>query len=147
MTKLAEVYERLDKWYFGSQSKATTGLWFGTPPLIVLSRHDPRQRKGEAALEVLNASQEGLPLPEDTRSVIVPLLTKAEVRSWPEFMKKAKCVGLELENNQLTLIPHRQIPQSKGSLEGIEGQDIVLPANASLEEIGAALEEAMNRCL
>jgi hypothetical protein len=62
-------------------------------------------------------------------------------------MKKAKCVGLELENNQLTFIPHRQIPQSKGSLEGIEGRDIVLPADAAPEEVGAALEEAMSRCL
>jgi hypothetical protein len=97
-------------------------------------------------LEVLSASQVGVPLPEDTRSASAPLLTKAGVKSWSEFMKTAKCVGLELENNQLTLIPHRQIPRSRGSLEGIEGQHIVLPADTPPEKIGAALEEAFARC-
>jgi hypothetical protein len=146
MTKIAHVYERNEDWFAQASSKTMTGLWIATPPLIRLSRHDPRQRKGEVTLEVLKASQQSVPLPEDTGSVIVPLLTEAGVRSWTEFMKKAKAVGLELENNQLTIIPHRQMPRSKGALQGIEGQHIVLPADAPPEEVGAALEEAMTRC-
>jgi hypothetical protein len=146
MTKLAHVYERNGEWYYQPSSKATTGLWIATPPQVQVSSRDSQQRKGEAALEVLNASQQGVPLPEDTGSVIAPLLTRAGVKSWPEFMKKAKGVGLELEGNQLTVTPHRQIPRSKGALEGIEDQHILLPADASPDEIGAALEEAMSRC-
>jgi hypothetical protein len=145
MTKLAQVYQRDESWYFGSQSKATTGLWIATPPLVEMSRHDSRLRKGEAAVEVLNASREGVPLPEDTDAGIIPLLTKARVKSWSQFMKKAKCVGLELENNQLTIRPYGQIPHSKGAMEGIEGQHIVLAPDASPEEVGAGLEEAMRR--
>jgi hypothetical protein len=146
MTKLSQVYERDEAWYFLSQSKATTGLWIGASPLIELRRHDSRQRKGEVAFEVLAASREGVPLPEDTDAEIIPLLKRAGVKYWSQFMKKAKCVGLELESNHLTIRPYRQIPRGKGAVEGIEGQHIVLPADASPEEVGAALEEAMSRC-
>jgi|SRR5579875_785317 len=146
MTRIAHAYERNGEWYFQPSSMATTGLWIATPPLVQVNSYDSRQRKGEAALEVLNASQQGIPLPEDTRSVIVPLLTKAGARSWTEFVKKAKCVGLELEGDKLTLMPHRKFPRSKDALEGITEQAVVLAANASPEEVGAALEEAFARC-
>jgi hypothetical protein len=146
MTKIAHVYARNGEWYFQPSSMATTGLWIATPPLVQINSHDSRQRKGEAALEVLNASQQGIPLPQDTGSVIVPLLTKAGARSWTEFMKKAKCVGLELEGDKLTIMPHRKLPRPKGALEGMPEKAIVLSADTSAEEIGAALEEAMSRC-
>jgi hypothetical protein len=145
MTKLAHVYERNGEWYYQPSSKTVTGLWIATPPLIQLSSLDPKIRKGKAALEVLGASQQGLPLPENPSSVIAPLLAKVGVRSWREFMKKARGIGLELEMSQLTVTPHRQLPRSKGALEGVESQQILLPADAAPEEIGAALEEAMSR--
>jgi hypothetical protein len=146
MTKLAEVYERDSEWYIQPSSKTTTGLWIATPPLIQLNKHDPRPRKGEAVMEALNASRHGVPVPADNEDLVGPMLALAGVKSWSVFVKKAKCVGLELENNRLTLMPHRPMPRSKGALEGIPEQALVLPADASPEEIGAALEEAMSRC-
>jgi hypothetical protein len=131
MRKLAQVYEHNNDWFFGSQSKTTTGLWITMPPLIELGRHDSRQQKGEAALGVVGASQEGVPLPEDTSSVVIPMLTKVGAKSWSAFMKKARCVGLEFENGKLRLMPYRPLPRSKGALEGITEQAMVLPANCA----------------
>ncbi len=147
MTKLAEVYERDDKWYVGPLSRATTGLWIATPPLIQLHKRDSRQCKGQAAIEALNASQHGVPVPADNEDLVGPLLALAGVKSWAAFMSKAKYIGLELENDQVTVMPHRKLPRPKGALEGMPEKAIVLPADASAEEIGAALEEAMSRCL
>jgi len=146
MTQLAQIYERNDDWYFQASSRATTGLWIATPPLVVLNRHAPHLKKGLAALEVLNSSREDVSLPEDTSAVIAPLLSKAGVDLWPTFMKKARYVELERENNQLILIPNREIPRSKGSLEGIPKRSIVMSADTAPEAIGLALEDAFARC-
>jgi hypothetical protein len=146
MTKLAEVYEREGEWYFQPSSKTVNGYWITTPPVIQLHQHDSHQRKGEAALEVLRASTEGVPTPTDPNWIPVPLFSKAGVWDWSAFMQTAKCVGIELEQEQLTITPHEQIPESGGALEGIAEKAIMLPVNASLEEIGAALEKAMGDC-
>jgi hypothetical protein len=146
MIGLAHVYERQDVWYYQPSSLATTGLWFATPPLLTLSRHAPLREKGQTAVKTLKASQNGLPLPADTSAVVAPLLAEAGTPSWSAFVRTAKCVGLEMESGRLTIIPHRQIPRSKGSLEGIEGQEIVLSADAAVETIGTSLEEAFARC-
>jgi hypothetical protein len=143
MKKLAQVYERNGSWFFGPQSKATTGLWIGTPPLIQLSRQDSQRRKGQAAIDALSASKEGVPLPDDPESNVVPMLTEAGVSSWNEFMKRAKCVGLELENDLLTIMPYKKLRRPKGALEGIPEKGFAISAAASRDEIGAALEAAM----
>jgi hypothetical protein len=146
MKKLAEVYERNDDWYFQPSSQATTGLWIATPPVIRLKKQDSSQRKWEAVMEVLNASRQGVPVPADNENLVAPLLALAKVKSWAAFMKNGKCIGLELENGCLTIMPHRKFPRPKGALEGISEQAIVLSADASPEAIGSALEEAMSRC-
>jgi hypothetical protein len=146
MKKSADLYEREGEWYFQPSSRTTDGLWVATPPVIQVNSHEPRQRKGEAALEVLKLSILEIPRSDDSESVIAPLLTKAGASSWREFARKAKSVGLELQGDKLTVIPYRRFGRSKDAFEGIPDEAIVLAADSSPEDVGAALEEAMSRC-
>src|SRR5262249_32864040 len=98
------------------------------------------------ALAALSASVQGVPTPLDDDDLVGSILALAGVRSWATFMERAKCVGLHVQDNKLTIMPHKKRSRPKGALQGIAGQSIVLPADATPEEIGQAIEEVFNRC-
>src|SRR5262249_406771 len=129
-----------------ASSKTTTGLWIAAPPLLRVSKDDSHKRKYEAALEAVRCSEDSVPLPKDTSSVIAPLLSMAKANSWPQFVQTAKCIMIELENGQLKIIPHRKLPRPKGALQSLPEGAISLSEDSAGEEVGAALEEAFSRC-
>jgi hypothetical protein len=145
MMQMASIYERDGKWYVRPKGYTVTGLWIGTSPLIELDARDTRDRKGEAVLGALSASQHGIPTPSDGNTVAVPLLEAAKVRSWSEFMKKARSVHVEREGERLKVMPYRKRDRT-GAQEGIPDEAVELPITASAKEVGAAVEEALSRC-
>jgi len=145
MMEMASIYQRDGKWYVQSTSRTITGLWIATPPVVQVEARESRERKGEAVLQALNASQHGIPTPSDGNSVAVPLLTAAKVRSWSEFMKKARSVHVEREGERLKVMPYRKTDYT-GAQQGIPDEAVELPVSAPAEEVGAAVEEALSRC-
>jgi len=143
--KMADIYERADAWYIQSSSRAITGLWVGTPPTVRIGRHEPRQRRYEAAFQALSESRQGVPLPKPEDNLVAEILHMANVKSWSAFMRSAKCISLELENGRLSIVPYCK-QGSKGALGSIPEKVIELAADASPEEVGAAMEEAFTRC-
>ncbi|HLN28312.1 MAG TPA: contact-dependent growth inhibition system immunity protein [Gemmataceae bacterium] len=97
------------------------------------------------AFQALSKSRQGVPLPKPEDNLVVGILQMANVKSWSAFMRAAKCISLELEDGRLSIVPHSKLG-SKGALESISEKTIVMPADASPEEIGAAMEEAFTRC-
>src|SRR5690242_6293057 len=118
MMKAASVYEIFDEWYFEPSSRATTGLWVATPPLVRVGRHDPGRLKYEAAFNALNASRDGVPLPEPEDDLDDPLLAIAGVKSQSAFVRRTRSISLELEDGRLRILPYRKLG-SRGALESI----------------------------
>ena len=145
MMKMAMIYQRDEHWYFQPSSKTTNGMWIAASPLCTLDRRESCRRKCEVALQVLNSSRDSVPIPTDPKTLIAPLLNVANVRSWAAFMRAAKCISIELDGEQLSIIPQKKLSRPKGALESRPDDTIVVRVDASPEEIGAALEQAMDR--
>ncbi len=145
MMKLTTIYERGDTWYFEPYSRAITGLWVATPPLLRLDKDASAKHKYEAAMEALNSSQEGIPLPSDEEDPSAPFLAMAKTNSWAAFMKTSRVIDVELHNGRLTITPQRRLRRPAGALEPISERALDLPADASPEEIVKAMDEAMSR--
>jgi hypothetical protein len=141
--KMASIYQRKDDWFYQPSSQATTGLWIATTPVVRLNQQATPEDKWRTAAEMLDASQEGVPVPNDPNTLVIPLLRMAQVSTWAAFMKNAKCVVLELENNSLRVIPQRQLPRPKGAMEEMTEKAIVLPLDALPELLGAALQRGL----
>jgi hypothetical protein len=141
--KMASIYQRKDDWFYQPSSKATTGLWVATTPVVRLNQQATPEEKWRTAAEMLEASQEGVPVPNDPNTLVIPLLQLAQVSSWGAFMKNAKCVVLELENNRLRVIPQRQLRRPKGAMEEMTEKAIVLSLDTLPEVMGAALERGL----
>jgi hypothetical protein len=145
MMKAATVYRRSSALLLHSSSKTTAGLWIATAPFLRVESGSAQAAKGEAALAVLNASQEGVPHPTNWSGLVAPLLELAGVKSWATFMKGAACLNLEVEGEQLKVIPNRNLGPKEG-FEPVPENAVELPFPSSPGQIGAALEEALARC-
>ncbi len=143
MRLAVEIYERGDDWFFQPMSRATTGLWVATPPIICLKKQDSLVTKATAILDSLSQSSFDVPVPEASENLLAPLLEKSSIKSWNVFMKHAKCVGVDLEGGRLSMIPSRKLRRPAAALEGIPEQAIALSADAPLIEVGSALEEKL----
>ena len=123
-----------------------SGLWIATPFVIQVDAADPFQAKGKAALQALQTSRQNIPVPADSRNLVGPLIEKADVSSWSIFIRHAKSVGLQIEGDRLTLTPSSKMPSQRSVLEGIGDRSLMLPADATPEQIGVALEHALTLC-
>lgn len=145
MMKAATVYQNGSVVCFHSSSKTTAGLWIATPPFLRVEPGSAVAAKGEAVLEVLNASREGVPHPTSWGGLIAPLLELAGVKSWAAFMKNAACLNLEVLGERLKVIPNRNLGPKEG-FEPVPGDAVEIPFPSSPGEIGGVLEVALTRC-
>jgi hypothetical protein len=140
--KAATVYKRGDALYLHSSSKTTAGVWIATAPVTKVDNDTTASAKGKAILAVIKASQEGVPHPTNWNELIDPLLELAGVKSWATFMKNAACVGIESDGERLMLIPNQNLGPREG-FEPVLAGAVDLPCQATLDEIGAALERLL----
>jgi hypothetical protein len=143
--KSAAVFSRNGVLYFHSQSRTTAGVWIATSPFLRIEPDGSPARKGEAAVEALRASQDGVPHPTNWNGLLTPLLELAGVKSWSTFMKGAKSLGLEVEGDGLKMVPTRNLGPKEG-FEAVPEQTVEIPFSSSPDQVGMALDEAMARC-
>lgn len=143
--KGATVYERGGVLFLSPSSLTTAGVWIGTEPLLSLQPGSSPSALGEAIITVLNASRDVVPHPTDWGGLIKPLLELAGVKSWATFIKKARCVSLRLDGDQLRLIPHRNLGGKEG-YEALVEQVTTLKFPSSPNEIGDAGIDSISRC-
>jgi hypothetical protein len=148
MMKAATAYQKSDGIYLHSSSQTTAGVWVANSPFLKVGVDDSQSAKGHAVVAVVNASSKGIPHPkqEEWSGVFAPMLELAAVKSLKAFEKDAVCCGLEVEEERLSIIPHRKLGRNQG-YEPIADKTVKLAFGSSAVEIGAALEEAMSRCL
>ena len=143
--KSAAAYKRENKIYLDSESRTTAGVWIGTGPVIVLEESEPSSRKGNCLREVLRHSEEGVPHPTSWGHLAKPLLNLAGVTSWSNFAKSAVCCSVQLEGDQLQLVPSKN-SGPRGGLRTNQDRKMVISFNASDEELGLLLEKAFDAC-
>ena len=143
--KVASVYKRSDGLYFHSASQTTAGVWVATAPFLKVSFKSTQAAKGDAVVEVLNASQAPVPHPTNWDDIFAPVLELANVESWEQFKDKTDCCGLRVEGELMSMIPHRSLGPDEG-FEPIPELAVRLTANAPPTVIGVALDEAFAHC-
>jgi hypothetical protein len=137
--KAATIYERGGKMFIHGSSKTTAGVWVLCAPVLQAENRDARNI-GQAVRECLASSRLGVPHPKTFTNLFEPVLKLAGVKSFYAFMNSAKYVGVELEDEVVTLIPTRN-----GGKDGF----IPLPnrsrvALVSDEELGLAIVSALS---
>ncbi|MFO0907107.1 MAG: contact-dependent growth inhibition system immunity protein [Isosphaeraceae bacterium] len=145
MTKQAVAYSKDQVYYIHASSRTTAGMWIATPPFLKVAADGDVKALGDAILQALNASTDPVPQPTNWSGLIAPLLELAGVKSWGTFMRRAKCLEVGMDGEKLRLTPNRNL----GSKEGFEASPskaVELPVTSSPEQVGTAVEEAMNRC-
>jgi hypothetical protein len=144
MQKIALAYKKRTGLFLHSCSRTTIGVWIATEPFIKVDINETLAGRGQAVLLVLTASSEPLPHPkqEEWGKVFEPMLKLAGATSLTAFEKDAACCRLEIDGEDLCLIPHRK---RKGYLE-IPDRAIKIQRVSSEATIGAALDDAFARC-
>lgn len=147
MMKGATAYKKSDGIYLHSSSQTSAGVWVATTPFLKVGVDDTPVAEGTAVLAVLNASRVSVPHPkqEEWSGVFAPMLQLAGVKSLKAFEKDAVCCGLEVEEGQLSIIPHRKLGPNQ-EYEPIAAKTVKLPFDSPLADVGAALEEGFSRC-
>jgi hypothetical protein len=140
--KAATVYERSNALYLHASSKTTAGVWIATPPFTKVDTDTTTLAKGEAILQVIKASQEGVPHPTNWNGLIDPLLALADVKSWATFMKNAAGVAMESDGERLKLIPNRNLGPKDG-FEPVLAGAVDVSCQAAPDAIGSALEKLL----
>ncbi|NNM88481.1 MAG: hypothetical protein HKL95_08175 [Phycisphaerae bacterium] len=144
--KLATVKHRGGDLFIYPLSTTTTGLWLVHGPYARLRAADPLAERGSAALRALAASGRSIPHPTDFKSVGAEILKLAGVRSWAVFERDASTVHLELGGGSMRLVPHEnRTEESQGHIP-MEKLAIQLPLDASAEQVGEAIDRALELC-
>ena len=136
--KKATAYKRDERIFLHASSRTVAGVWILTAPVLVVDQNDP-VHLGQAILDVLRASHEGVEHPTSWMGLFDPVLKLAGTGSWGAFAKAAKCVEIEFGTNRISLIPTKNL----GPRDGFEP----LPAKTEMsppegEPLGRALLSA-----
>jgi hypothetical protein len=146
MMKTAHVFEYNGNLYFRPYSQTTAGVWIGTDSIMRLDTAAPNSEIGRVVLLVIDKSQYAIPHPSVWSEMDDdPLLKAAGVKSWSAFMKKAKCLAVDLENLTLRLIPRRNMGPREG-YEPMPEQSVEIPLDSPPQHIGLAIRDKLSSC-
>ena len=124
-------------------SQTTAGVWIAQEPLLVLDVDAPSSEKGRALRDSLAASVSNVPHPRSWAHHFDRFLEVADVKNWRAFVKNTRSVGVEDDGVSLILTPSRNQGARDGFTELLD-RARQLPADASDEELGKALDAALD---
>ncbi|SRR6266705_305001 len=139
----ASAFLRDGKIYIQAFSKTKNGVWIASGPVYVVEEKNSDQL-GQKALDALGRSRQGVPHPTQAewKAIQEPMLQAAGVKSWTTFAKGAKAVGLNLENDTITMEPSSDYA-NEGGTSLPEKKRYSKPV---AQELGQALLEAFADC-
>ena len=142
------MYIRPNGYIIQPQSRTTAGVWIGCEPIQTMARDVALTTLGQAIREVLAASRDAVAHPTDWKGLLLPLFKCAKIRSWNALQKSAKMCGVEESNSELRIVPTRN-GGTAGSDKGYHSlpeKAILLEADCAPEQLGKALEQALELC-
>ncbi|MGD9723221.1 MAG: contact-dependent growth inhibition system immunity protein [Pirellulales bacterium] len=145
--KRASAYLRTNGWFLSAVSRTTVGIGMDTPPRIKVEANASDATLGEAVLQALSGSREGVPHPDPKTAdrSFDEMLDLAGVKSWAAFAKNALNVGTETDGEWLVIEPWKNEGAKRGFTQ-IANRNVRVRADASPSEIGAALKSAIELC-
>ena len=141
--RIASAYVLPDRVILHAQARTTHGAWIPCGPLRSLPP-EPSAEVATALMHALTESRQGLPHPADLAAVMEPLLEASGARKWPDFLKVARCLGVERRGDELRVVPTRNLGE-EGGFEPLvtEAVKVDRPEAGALAR---ALETALGRC-
>jgi len=143
--KTATAYQRESKIFLVPEARTTAGVRISATPVEVIDHATGIDSTdlGKVVISVLNKFQDSVPHPTDWKSITIPFLKPAGVKSWREFVKSAKSVGIEFEKDKIRLIPMKNLGAKEGFAPLTEKSVTV---QLSADEIGKGLLERLDAC-
>jgi hypothetical protein len=94
---------------------------------------------GEQILTALDLSRNNLPWPKDWKKVIEPLLSAADVKSWPAFAKRATSIRVDRSGTLISVRPSKR--DEKGAFHDLpeQVQELDSPSAEALGALAASL--------
>ncbi len=111
----------------------------GAPPRSTEISHI--DKLGALIGQALEVSKSDVPHPTSWKGLFDPVLQLAGVKSWSTFVKSAKCVEVELDEDGIWLIPMRNLG-ANGGFDRI-GRDVCLGRESDPMALGRALVSAL----
>src|SRR5262245_45444450 len=144
----ASVYLRSHDFLVEAVSITTAGVGIRWGSVHVLPRSAAVSELGDAVLDALQASTQGVPHPDDWKAVLRPFLEAARARSWHAVQRRAKLCCVQSDETGIRITPTRN-GGTRGPERGYHAltQDaIVLPSASTADEIGRAVLSAEKSC-
>jgi hypothetical protein len=137
----AFVYERQGKLFVRTSSKTTLGSWTEVGECTVMDVTGPPEALGDAVRKHLAASTTGVPFRGRGAPKEPDLLVQAaNAGSRRTFDKTARCISVEADSSQVVVSPHKN---DRPGFTVIPGSEIRLPAHAEAENLGRAIQRAV----
>jgi hypothetical protein len=145
------VYYRKGVWYLRPVWTSTAGFHIGGEPLLVVPESAEAHERVVALRKSLIASRRtvvALSTTAGNRKLREPYLKAAGVRSWSAFFIKGevRAVDVDMLGGKLLFTPMSYSYKDKG-YTGMSASVIEVPADASDDEIDAALKRALSLCV
>ncbi len=112
--KCCQIYFCNNQFFVVCWHRTITGLSISGLPMLRIEYPASAVFIGEAVQTVLNASQQGVPVPQNARKELsLPLLRFVGFTSWNKFQEKAEACLITLQNdNELLIKPYRKYGKS-----------------------------------
>ena len=122
-------------------SETTAGVWIAAGP-VHISDINQMGALGQAVRDALELSTRGVPHPsrDEWRGIQQPMLDAVGAKNWPTLAKGARAVGIECDNDLLTMTPSRDYQNDGGT--DLPERSIVVPMAVSA--IGLNLKKAFD---
>ena len=142
----ATIYERRGSLYIRSSSQTDVGLWLEQGPCILLSADSAPDAIGEATRSALADSGSIIPHPTEWTSVDLdnPILEMAGIRRWSAFRRGSLSVGVWQGDGKLEITP--SVNEGSQGFAHLDDDTLHLPADASADALGTAINKALKCC-
>lgn len=138
--KRVVAYQRKTQVIVFAQSQTTAGVWIMDGAAYAADISDVGQI-GALIDQALEVSKIDVPHPTSWKGLFDPVLKLAGVKSWSTFVKSARCVEVELDEDGIWLVPTRNLG-AEGGFDRIERH--ACPATRSdAVALGQALVQAL----
>ncbi len=142
--RIASLYLFRERALVHALGRTVKGAWIPAGPIRVFPAGPLAGLEGPLR-EALAASCMGLSHPVDLAEAMAPLLEASGARKWPDFLKEARCLGLEQRGEVLSVVPTRNLGE-EGGFEPLV-TEAVRPGRTDPGQLAAALATALDRCL
>lgn len=142
--RVANVFQRGERFFVGPLSRTTAGVLIGTGRLEALNGDVANQALGEAIQRAIGASRDGIPhpAPGDWPAINKRFLAEVGAKSMSAFMKGAYCVGVAKNARTITFEPTRN-DGARGGFIDVKERRFEIPAESKAEEVGRAARRAL----